>query len=67
VVDTGAVEDQHGPTDPVLHTMVLHTMVLHTMDHYLAHSDLHPRRLTARGANVTAQKKKGASKSAPFF
>jgi hypothetical protein len=35
------VEYQHGSTGPVLHVV----------DHHLAHSDLHPRRLTAQGAS----------------
>ena len=39
VVDAGAVEYQYGSTGPVLHVV----------DHHLAHSDLHPRRLTAQG------------------
>jgi phosphoribosylaminoimidazole-succinocarboxamide synthase len=41
MVDAGAVEYQHGSTGPVLHVV----------DHHLAHSDLHPRRLTAQGAS----------------
>src|SRR6266550_3709450 len=36
MVDAGAVEYEHGSTGPVLH-------VVH---HHLAHSDLHPRKLT---------------------
>ena len=39
VVDARAVEYQHGSTGPVLHVV----------DHHLAHSDLHPRKLTAQG------------------
>jgi hypothetical protein len=43
VVDVGAVEYQHGSTGPVLHVV----------DHHLAHSDLHPRKLTAQGRRTT--------------
>ena len=39
VVDAGAVEHQYGST----------RSVLHIVDHHLAHSDLHPRRLTPQG------------------
>jgi hypothetical protein len=37
------VEHQHGPTGPVLHVV----------DRHLAHSDVHPRRLTHKGVATT--------------
>src|SRR4051794_10825181 len=50
VVDTRAVEYEHGSTGPVLHVV----------DHHLARSGLHPRQLTAHGASPTTRPRPGS-------